>query len=60
MTKIVKHLSRKTIIQIWECCGQRWELIISPLTIKDRQDWSPHCDKCGSFGEPFNPEKWHE
>lgn len=60
MTKTTMHLSRwsKSYIQVWECCGNRWELIVSPMTVKDRQDWAPHCPTCHAKGQPFNPDKW--
>lgn len=60
MVKVIKYLSRwnKTVFQEWNCCGLTWQVILSPKTIKDRQDWAPTCPTCGKRGQPFNPEKW--
>lgn len=46
---------RSWVICIWECCGEKWEVIMSPTTVRQRQDFSPKCPHCHAEGKPFNP-----
>lgn len=30
----------------WECCGQKWELLLSKK-FPERENWNPICKICG-------------
>jgi hypothetical protein len=31
----------------WDCCGNRWELILTRLH-PEREDFTPRCESCGA------------
>lgn len=46
-------INQGRITREWECCGRKWELMMSKLYPK-RYDFKPICPKCGSIGKSFS------
>lgn len=45
LTIIKPFINKAWTLKTWECCGLRWELIVSPQ-FKDRDFWEPICPIC--------------